>query len=73
MIAARRLAVPAGRRLLRARLAPTLGQVLPRLLDIAQQPAKLAEGIGGALLLTAAYIVLPGCLVQRARRLAVRS
>jgi glycosyltransferase 2 family protein len=53
------LAVPAGRRLLVSRLAPTLGEVIPRLLDIAQRPAKLAEGIGGALLLTAAYI---GCL-----------
>jgi len=53
------LAVPASRRLLLSRVAPTLGQVIPRLLDIAQQPAKLAEGIGGALLVTAAYI---GCL-----------
>ena len=53
------LAVPAGRKLLLSRLAPTLGQAIPRLLDIAQQPAKLAEGIGGALLVTAAYI---GCL-----------
>jgi uncharacterized membrane protein YbhN (UPF0104 family) len=51
------LAFPAGRRLLRSRLAPALGQVIPRLLDIAQQPAKLAEGIGGALLVTAAYIL----------------
>ncbi len=50
------LAVPAGRRLLLSRLATTLGQVIPRLLDIAQQPAKLAEGVGGALLVTAAYI-----------------
>jgi glycosyltransferase 2 family protein len=33
--------------------------VIPRLLDIGQQPAKLAEGIGGALLLTFSYI---GCL-----------
>jgi glycosyltransferase 2 family protein len=57
------LAVPAGRRLLRARLAPTLGQVLPRLLEIAQQPRKLAEGIGGALLLTLAYILcLAACV-----------
>jgi uncharacterized membrane protein YbhN (UPF0104 family) len=57
------LAVPAGRRLLRARLAPTLGQVLPRLLEIAQQPRKLAEGIGGALLLTVAYILcLAACV-----------
>jgi uncharacterized membrane protein YbhN (UPF0104 family) len=53
------LAVPFTRRLLVSRLAPTLSQVIPRLLDIAQQPAKLAEGIGGALLLTASYI---GCL-----------
>jgi uncharacterized protein (TIRG00374 family) len=50
------LAIPAGRRLLRSRLAPALSQVIPRLLDIAQRPAKLAEGIGGALLLTVAYI-----------------
>ncbi|HYB17646.1 MAG TPA: lysylphosphatidylglycerol synthase transmembrane domain-containing protein [Streptosporangiaceae bacterium] len=53
------LALPAGRRLLRARVAPTLGQVLPRLLEVAQQPRKLAEGVGGALLLSLAYI---GCL-----------
>jgi glycosyltransferase 2 family protein len=53
-------AVPAGRRLLRSRLAPTLGQVIPRLLDLAQRPAKLAEGVGGAFVLTAAYIL---CLV----------
>jgi glycosyltransferase 2 family protein len=57
------LALPAGRRLLRARLAPTLGQVLPRLLEIAQQPRKLAEGVGGALLLTLAYILcLAACV-----------
>jgi glycosyltransferase 2 family protein len=51
------LAVPAGRRLIRSRLAPTLGQVIPRLLDIAQRPAKLAEGVGGALLVTFGYIL----------------
>ena len=51
------LALPAGRRLVRSRVAPALGQVIPRLLDVAQRPAKLAEGIGGALLLTFAYIV----------------
>jgi glycosyltransferase 2 family protein len=53
------LALPAGRRLLRARLAPALGQVLPRLLEVAQQPRKLAEGVGGTLLLSLLYI---GCL-----------
>jgi uncharacterized membrane protein YbhN (UPF0104 family) len=52
-------AVPAGRRMLRARVSPTLGQVLPRLLEVAQQPGKLASGVGGALLLSLAYI---GCL-----------
>ena len=51
------LAVPAGRRVIRSRLAPTLGQVIPRLLDIAQRPAKLAEGIGGAFLVTFGYIL----------------
>ena len=51
------VAIPAGRRLLRARLAPILGQVVPRLLEVVQQPRKLAEGIGGTLLLTAAYIL----------------
>jgi uncharacterized membrane protein YbhN (UPF0104 family) len=57
------LAVPAGRRLVRARVAPTLGQVLPRLLEVAQQPRKLAQGIGGALVLTGAYILcLDACV-----------
>jgi len=51
------LAFPAGRRLLRARLAPALGQVVPRLLEVAQQPRKLAQGIGGTLLLTTSYIL----------------
>ena len=50
-------ALPAGRRLIRSRVAPALGQVIPRLLDIAQKPAKLTEGIGGALLLTVSYIL----------------
>jgi uncharacterized membrane protein YbhN (UPF0104 family) len=58
------LAFPAGRRLVRSRIAPTLGQVVPRLLDIAQKPAKLAEGIGGAFVVTAAYIL---CLAASVR------
>ena len=52
-------AVPAARRVLRARVSPMLGQVLPQLLEVAQHPRKLALGIGGALLLSATYI---GCL-----------
>jgi uncharacterized membrane protein YbhN (UPF0104 family) len=50
------LALPAGRRMVRARLSPTFGQVLPRLVEIAQRPGKLAEGMSGALLLSIAYI-----------------
>jgi glycosyltransferase 2 family protein len=62
------LAVPAGRRLVRARLSPTFGQVLPRLLEVAQQPRKLAEGIGGALLLSFAYILcLAACVAAFGR------
>ena len=57
------MAVPRGRRLLRARLAPTLGQVLPMLLDLAQNPRKLAEGIGGAFMLTVLYVLcLASCV-----------
>jgi uncharacterized protein (TIRG00374 family) len=51
------LAFPAGRRLLRSRVAPALGEIVPHLLQLAQQPRKLASGIGGALLLSAAYIL----------------
>jgi uncharacterized membrane protein YbhN (UPF0104 family)/tRNA A-37 threonylcarbamoyl transferase component Bud32 len=51
------VALPAGRKLIRSRLAPTVSQVIPRLLDVAQSPVKLGEGMGGALLLTAAYIL----------------
>jgi glycosyltransferase 2 family protein len=58
------LALPAGRRLLRARVQPMLGQVLPRLLEVAQQPRKLAEGLGGALLLTVTYILCLAACVQ---------
>jgi uncharacterized membrane protein YbhN (UPF0104 family) len=53
------LAVPAGRRLLLSRVASTAGQAIPRLLVVAQQPVQLVKGIGGALLVTTAYI---GCL-----------
>jgi uncharacterized membrane protein YbhN (UPF0104 family)/tRNA A-37 threonylcarbamoyl transferase component Bud32 len=51
------LAVPRGRRVLRARLGPALGQVWPRLVAMVQRPSKLAEGIGGALLLSTCYIL----------------
>ncbi len=57
------IAIPPGRRLLRARLTPALGQVFPRILDLAQNPRKLAAGFGGALLLTALYVAcLEACV-----------
>ena len=62
------LALPAGRRLVRSRVAPALGQVIPRLLDIAQKPAKLAEGVGGALVLTFGLHPLPGRVPAGCRR-----
>ena len=51
------LVVPAGRRMVRARLSPTFGQVIPQLLEIAQRPRKLAMGFGGTITLSLAYIL----------------
>jgi uncharacterized membrane protein YbhN (UPF0104 family) len=57
------LAFPAGRRLVRARVSPAFGQVLPRLIEVAQDPRKLIEGLSGALLLSLAYIAcLAACV-----------
>jgi uncharacterized protein (TIRG00374 family) len=67
-------AVPAGRRALRARVSPTIGQVLPRLLEVAQQPRKLALGIGGALLLDVSYILcLAACVAAFGRSVPIAS
>jgi glycosyltransferase 2 family protein len=63
VVLAAALAVPPGRRLLRARLVPTLEQVLPRLVDVAQHRRKLAQALGGALALTAMYVLcLAACV-----------
>ena len=68
------VAVPAGRRLLRARVSPIFGQVLPRLLEVAQHPRKMATGIGGALLLSAAYILcLSACVAAFGRSVPIAS
>ncbi|HTX26857.1 MAG TPA: lysylphosphatidylglycerol synthase transmembrane domain-containing protein [Streptosporangiaceae bacterium] len=68
------LAVPAGRRLVRARVSPTFGQVLPRLLEIVQHPRKLAQGVGGALLLSFAYIFcLAACVAAFGRSVPIAS
>jgi glycosyltransferase 2 family protein len=50
-------AVPQARRLLRDRVQPMLTRIIPRLLDMLQTPTKLALGIGGNLLLTAAFVL----------------
>ena len=50
------LAVPAGRKLLLSRLTTTLGQVIPRLLDIVQQPRQAGRGHRRGAVVNAAYI-----------------
>ncbi|MBV9822488.1 MAG: flippase-like domain-containing protein, partial [Actinobacteria bacterium] len=50
------LAVPVTRRWLLARVLPPLAEALPRLLNLLTSPAKLAEGVLGALLLNGCYI-----------------
>ena len=66
------LAIPASRRALRARLSPIVGQVLPRLLEVAQHPAKLAQGIGGTLLLSLSYIFcLAACVAAFTRSVPI--
>ena len=68
------LAIPAGRRVLRARVSPMLGQVLPQLLEVAQHPRKLALGIGGALLLSLCYILcLAVCVAAFGRSVPIAS
>jgi uncharacterized membrane protein YbhN (UPF0104 family)/tRNA A-37 threonylcarbamoyl transferase component Bud32 len=58
------LALPAGRRLIFSRVGPVASQVIPRLLDVAQRPMKLTEGVGGTVLITLAYIL---CLAASVR------
>lgn len=50
------LAVPTARRWLLARLLPPLQEALPRLLNLLTNPAKLTQGVLGALLLNGSYI-----------------
>ena len=50
------LAVPAVRHTITKRVQPTMKEVLPRLVTVVQRPMKLLEGIGGILLLNAAFI-----------------
>ncbi|MGH3196531.1 MAG: flippase-like domain-containing protein [Streptosporangiaceae bacterium] len=67
-------AIPAVRRVLRARVAPIFGQVLPQLLEVAQHPRKLALGVGGALLLSLSYILcLAVCVAAFGRPVPIAS
>ncbi len=58
------LALPAGRRQLISRVGSVASQVIPRLVDVAQRPAKLAQGVGGSVLISVAYIL---CLAASVR------
>jgi len=58
------LALPAGRRQLFSRVSSVASQVIPRLVDVAQRPAKLAQGVGGSVLVSVAYIL---CLAASVR------
>jgi uncharacterized protein (TIRG00374 family) len=49
-------AIPQVRRVTHERVGPLLREVGPRLLTVAQRPAKLIEGIGGIIVLNLAYI-----------------
>ena len=57
------LAVPRVRKEITRRVRPLIREVIPRLVTVAQRPAKLVEGIGGILLLNLSYIaVLFACV-----------
>ncbi|WP_407917838.1 lysylphosphatidylglycerol synthase domain-containing protein [Kitasatospora sp. NE20-6] len=55
------LAVPWLRRRLVGLLRPLRAEVLPRLLDLLQQPGKLAAGVAGQLLVSMAFVVCLYC------------
>ncbi|HYK32312.1 MAG TPA: lysylphosphatidylglycerol synthase domain-containing protein [Streptosporangiaceae bacterium] len=64
------LAFPAWRKQVFSRAGSIAGQVIPRLLDVAQRRVKLAEGIGGALLISVAYIL---CLAASVRAMGMNT
>jgi uncharacterized membrane protein YbhN (UPF0104 family) len=50
------LAIPAPRRWVLARTVPIVKEAMPRLVNLLSSPVKLAEAVGGTLLLNAAYV-----------------
>jgi len=55
-LAALALAVPPARRWALQRVMPPVREAMPRLLNLVTNPVKLAQGVGGALLLNGCYI-----------------
>jgi uncharacterized protein (TIRG00374 family) len=56
-------AVPALRKFVSTRVRALFAGVVPRMLDVLQQPAKLFTGIGGTLMLTVCFVIcLDGCV-----------
>lgn len=51
------MAIPRGRDWLLARVLPTVREVLPRLAYTATRPTKLAQGVGGTLVLNTGYML----------------
>lgn len=47
--------IPYTRRVIVARVRPMLGRTLPRMLEMAREPRRIALGLGGALVLNLAY------------------
>lgn len=58
------LAVPRVRKEITQRIRPLVREVVPRLVTVAQRPLKLAEGVGGILLLNLSYIAVLFACVQ---------
>ncbi len=64
LVAAVVVSLPWGRRVIVTRVTDVAGRVIPALFAVAQRPGKLAEGIGGNVLLNLAYC---GALVASVR------
>ncbi len=57
-------AVPSLRRRAQTLLRPLRAEVLPRLLDLAQQPGRLASGVAGQLLVSMCFVVCLYCCTR---------
>nr|WP_237419290.1 lysylphosphatidylglycerol synthase transmembrane domain-containing protein [Kitasatospora sp. SID7827] len=64
VIAASVAAVPSLRRRAQTLLRPLRAEVLPRLLDLAQRPGRLATGVAGQLLVSMCFVLCLYCCVR---------